>query len=49
LRISANAPSFQQFEQFKNGLEQLGLEVKLGAVNNEGTTVSGSLSVKEAS
>lgn len=49
LRISANAPSFQQFEQFKNGLEQLGLEVKLGAVNNEGDTVSGSLSVKEAS
>ena len=48
LRISATAGSFQQFEQFKNALEQLGLEVKQGAVNNEGDLVSGSLSLKEA-
>jgi len=48
LRLNANAPSFQQFEQFKNDIEMLGLEVKQGAVNNEGNTVSGSLSMQEA-
>jgi len=48
LRLTANAPSFQQFEQFKNDIEKLGLEVKQGAVNNEGNTVSGSLSIQEA-
>jgi len=49
LRISASAPSFQKFEQFKIGLEKLGLSVQQGAVNNEGSLVTGSLSVKEAS
>ena len=48
LRISATAPSFQQFERFKNSLEGLGLQVQQGAVNNEGEMVSGSLSIKEA-
>lgn len=47
LRIAANAPSFQAFEQFKSGLEKIGLDVKQGAVNNEGSLVSGSLSIKE--
>ena len=49
LRLSASAPSFQQFEQFKVGLERLGLQVQQGAVSNEGERVSGSLSIKEAS
>lgn len=48
LRFNANAPSFQQFEQFKNDIEKLGLEVKQGAVNNEGNMVTGSLSMQEA-
>jgi general secretion pathway protein L len=48
LRLNANAPSFQQFELFKTDIEKLGLEVKQGAVNNEGSTVAGSLSIQEA-
>jgi general secretion pathway protein L len=48
LRLNASAPSFQQFEQFKTDIEKLGLSVKQGAVNNEGNTVSGSLSIEEA-
>lgn len=47
LRISASAPTFQQFEQFRISLEQLGLDVKQGAVSNEGTIVSGTINVKE--
>lgn len=47
-RLSATAPSFQQFELFKNDIEQLGLSVQQGAVNNEGSSVAGSLSIKEA-
>lgn len=49
LRISANAPSFQQFEQFRIAIEKLGLEVKQGAVSNEGKIVSGTINVKEVS
>lgn len=49
LRLSAIAPSFQQFELFRAALEKLGLEIKQGAVNNEGNTVSGSLNIREAS
>lgn len=48
LRLNASAPSFQQFEQFKNDIEKLGLQVKQGAVNNEGNKVEGSLSIQEA-
>ncbi|MDO6720448.1 type II secretion system protein GspL [Psychrosphaera sp. 1_MG-2023] len=47
LRISASAPTFQKFEQFRIGLEQLGLDVKQGAVSNEGNLVSGTINVKE--
>ena len=48
LRFNANAPSFQKFEQFKNDIERLGLDVKQGAVNNQGSKVAGSLSIQEA-
>lgn len=47
LRLAITALSFQQFEQFKVAIERLGLEVKQGAVNNEGSSVTGSLSIKE--
>jgi general secretion pathway protein L len=48
LRLAMTAPSFQRFEQFKTQVEQLDLEVKQGAVNNEGAVVTGSLSIKGA-
>ena len=48
LRLAMTAPSFQRFEQFKGQVESLGLEVKQGAVNNEGQVVTGTLSIKEA-
>ena len=47
LRLAITSPSFQNFEQFKVAVEGLGLEVKQGAVNNEGSSVTGSLSIKE--
>lgn len=49
LRLAITASSFQNFEQFKVAIEGLGLEVKQGAVNNEGNSVTGSLSIKERS
>ncbi|NVK23663.1 MAG: type II secretion system protein GspL [Gammaproteobacteria bacterium] len=47
LRINASAPNFQQFERLIAELGDLGLDVKQGAINNEGNEVSGTLSVKE--
>lgn len=47
LRLAIIAPSFQNFEQFKVSIEALGLVVQQGAVNNEGNSVTGSLSIKE--
>ena len=47
LRLAITASSFQNFERFKVAVEQLGLVVNQGAVNNEGGSVSGSLSIKE--
>ena len=48
LRISAVAPSFQEFEKFRVAIVDLGLEVNPGAVNNDGSVVTGSLSIKES-
>ncbi len=48
LRLAITASSFQNFERFKVAVEQLGFAVNQGAVNNEGGSVSGSLSIKEA-
>lgn len=48
LRVNASAPNFQQFEQLISEIGKLGLEVKQGAVNNEGNLVTGTLSVKES-
>lgn len=47
LRLAITAASFQNFEQFKMAVEKLGFAVNQGAVNNEGSSVSGSLSIKE--
>lgn len=48
LRLSAVAPSFQDFERFRVAISETGLLVNPGAVNNEGNVVTGSLSIKEA-
>ncbi len=47
LRLAIIATSFQNFEQFKTAIEKLGFVVTQGAVNNEGGSVTGSLSIKE--
>lgn len=49
MRLTASASSFQEFEQFRIALAGLGLTVQTGAVNNEGSTVTGSISLQEAS
>lgn len=46
LRLALSAASFQNFEQFKLSIEALGFSVQQGAVNNEGGSVTGSLSVR---
>ena len=46
LRLTASAPNFQDFEKFRVALSGLGLQVKSGAVNNEGDLVTGSISIQ---
>lgn len=47
LRLQATARDYQQFEQFKELLEQNRLVVTQGAQNNQGNSVSGSFSISE--
>jgi general secretion pathway protein L len=46
LRLTASAPNFQDFEKFRVALSGMGLQVKSGAVNNEGDLVTGSISIQ---
>jgi len=48
LRIQANADNYQQFEQFKRQLSTT-FTVTAGAMNNNGSKVNGSLTIKVAS
>lgn len=45
LRLQATASGYQQFEQFKQQLEQQQFTVSQGAQNNQGDKVSGSFSI----
>ena len=46
IRLQAQAKDYQSFEQFKVQLEQSKLTVTQGAQNNQGDSVTGSLSIK---
>ncbi|XQW84800.1 type II secretion system protein GspL [Thalassotalea piscium] len=45
LRLQATGSGYQDFEQFRQSLEQLKLTVSQGAQNNQGNQVSGSFSI----
>ena len=45
LRVQAIADDYQHFEQFKNALNLVNVEVKQGAQNNQGEQVTGSFSI----
>lgn len=47
LRLQATAAGYQQFERFKQQLEQQQLTVSQGAQNNQGDNVSGSFSISD--
>ena len=48
IRLQTEAKDYQSFDKFKSVLEQAKLDVKLGAQNNQGESVTGSFSIKEA-
>lgn len=48
IRLQTEAKDYQSFDKFKSVLEQAKLDVTLGAQNNQGESVTGSFSIKEA-
>lgn len=49
LRLNVVAPNFQSFEKFKSIAEQNQLKVEQGSLNNQGSQVVGSISIRSVS